>query len=147
MICIDETLAQLYVDNEVDTATKVAIDKHVLICKDCAQKIDEQRSLSTLIKEEINTLSNAPANIPNFASISSKLNNNKKQNLSRLIFAASAACVIAFCLIFFLRKPEEKQQLVYYYKIEFNEFDANKPYTEQEASIIIFDENGKIYNH
>lgn len=137
MNCIDKISIQKYIDKECSADEKAAIENHLAECDSCQADYKHQLSNSKKIKDSLNQLSVENIPIPAFQ----KKTRNKIRKLeNQIIYGLSAACLLLFVLLFVDKKPDNTQnQLVF---TNNQEFDSNKPITEQSLVISIVDADG-----
>lgn len=134
MDCIEEGQIQKYIDGEVSDNERKRIEDHALTCKSCSQNIDEQKIISSRIVEALNLLF--------VDSIKQKHNSFQKIKhfpLKKTLYALTAASVLILAIAFL--KPFEKPAVAppqLYYELDWS-VDANKPLTDQEFIIKIYD--------
>jgi len=141
MKCIDDELIQKYIDGEAHSEEVLRIEKHVASCPQCARKIEEARAFSDGIKRKIGHWGRQPVVIPEFVMpVTGKRKLNVK--IKHYIYAVSAACAIFLIVSLFPGQKSEKEiRLMYNFD---GDFDANRPVSEQEMSIIMIDADGRI---
>ena len=137
MNCIDKISIQKYIDNECTFNEKVAIEKHLAECGSCQSHYEHQLAQGKLIKDSLNQLSIENIKVPVFQK---KVKNKLRKLENQIIYSLSAACLLLFVLLFVDKKPDNTQnQLVF---TNNQEFDSNKPITEQPLMISIVDAEG-----
>jgi hypothetical protein len=144
MKCIDEELIQKYIDGETDFRETEQIEKHIAICSQCANNIEERKVLANAIKFEFQKLDSRLVAIPEFT-IPATRKHRLNANLKHLVYIISAACVAA-CLFFFLhpqKQAEEDRNNFLMYSV-IKDFDANRTFSEQETTFLMIDSDGKI---
>ena len=136
MDCIDEGVIQMYIDGEISIHEKNMLDEHIQSCKTCQQKLEEQRAISSSVVEAINLLAEQPIKIQQeFSKI-------RRLPLKKILYAVSAASLLLFGIAFLnnYNKTEDTQPQIYY-EVDWS-VDANKPITDQEFVISVFDADG-----
>jgi len=147
MKCIDDELIQRYIDGEIDARETDRIEKHLADCSPCARNVAEQRVFADGIKRTIGQWSAQPVIIPEFvAPVARKRRLNVK--IRHYVYAVSAACA---ALLFVFLLPERKSDLhnaeihlIYGFH---GDFDANRPISQQEMTIMMVDANGRIVEY
>ena len=142
MKCIYDEAIQKYIDGETTARKTADIEKHLETCSFCAQKIENQRIFTKLLKEEIRSWGTVPHAIPEYKAPSLSKRRFVVKN-KYYMYAASAAAVIAFLVIFLLLKENKTNEYQMIYCLD-GDFDSNRPYSQQEMSIKIMDKNGNI---
>ena len=173
MKCIDDELIQRYIDGETNLLETEQIEKHIAVCSPCAGIVEEKKAFANAIKNELQKLGNRFVVVPEFtvpttrtearSASSTKLKHpfpeacrrerglrqaHPRFNLKYIVYAVSAACVAAFMLFVLLPERQEKveeSQILMYSVIK--DFDANRPYSQQETSIYMIDGDGKIIDY
>jgi hypothetical protein len=138
MNCIDEQLLQKYIDGECAESEKVAVKQHISVCQICLQKHVDREKLSSELKKAINSLATENVEIPTF-----KIPANRSgKNMKLFLISLSAACVLFFVLFFVNKKNETNQKELIIVQCIPREVDANRPASEQEFVIEVFDGKG-----
>ncbi len=138
MNCIDEQLLQKYIDGECTESENVAVKKHISVCPTCLQKHAEMENLSSELKIALNTLSTENVEIPRFKIPASR----SGKNMKLFMISLPAACVLFFVLFFVNKKNETNQKELVIVQSIPREVDANRPASEQEFVIEVFDGKG-----
>jgi len=140
MKCIDDELIQRFIDHETDAHESDLIKKHLAECALCTRKVEEQRTFAEVIKIDINNLGNPTIVIPQFTAPTIRKHQFNKK-IWYYITAASVACAI--CLVGFFQRENKvsEYQIIYCFD---GEFDSNRPYSQHEMTIKVFDSNGKM---
>ena len=139
MNCIDEQLLQKYIDCECTENEKTLVKQHLSECTVCAQKKAEIENLSAEIKLAINSLTIENIEIPAFKNTNPIA---KGKNLKLIIYSLSAACILAFVLFVVDKKIEFNQKEITIVQSIPREVDANRPASEQEFVIEVYDDKG-----
>jgi flagellar basal body-associated protein FliL len=138
MNCIDEQLLQKYIDGESTDSEKVAVKQHFSACPICLQKHAEMEKLSSELKKAINSITTEKTTIPTF-----KIPENKSEkNIKLFIVSFSAACILFFVLFLANQQTEKHQKEIIIVQSIPREVDANRPASEQEFVIEVFDGRG-----
>lgn len=152
MNCIDEQLLQKYIDNECTDAEMNAIKHHLLHCEACQQKLAVSEKLSAEIKRAVNSLnrqdiarlpgmdSMGGQEIPVFNNRNARLNN---RNIKLLIYSLSAACILLLVLFIVDKEIGSNQNKITILQSVPVEVDANRPASEQEFVIEVYDGKGQ----
>ena len=143
MICIYDDIIQKYIDGEATPDEVSFIENHIASCNNCVIRIENQRRLSTYVKEAINLLSKDTIEVPKFE-IRSK--NIKKHFLTpkRLYYTIAAACVLLFVLVITQRKEIKNDDEI---KIDIGsimDVDANRTGSQLPSVISVIDSEGNI---
>jgi len=142
MKCINDEMIQKYIDGEINVQEAENIAKHAEKCAFCAQKIAEQRTFANYIKKEVENWSAEPVAIPEF--VAPNLSKRRFIIQKKYYIYATSAAACAIFLVFFLLPKENKvsdYQMIYCFD---GDFDSNRPYSQQEMTIKVFDSNGKM---
>lgn len=139
MNCIDEQLLQKYIDGECTENEKTLVKQHLSDCTICAHALAEKEELSVEIKWAINSLTNGNVEIPAFKNTNPI---SKGKNLKLIIYSLSAACILLFILFFVDKKIEFNQKEITIVQSIPREVDANRPASEQEFVIEVYDGKG-----
>ena len=126
----DKTI-QSYIDNELPESERKMVEMHLDECPSCRQRVEAQRAFSEKMKKSLETLVPDEIAVPEF---SFRRTARPEMNVTRiaLISSLATACAIALIavLINLLPKPKPANRIIDFYTIE--DYDANKPYAEQE---------------
>lgn len=144
MKCLNRLDMQLYIDNEVSSEKKVAIQDHIKNCSQCKQmydesviEIDELKSMIFGNNKDVYPISL----IPEF--IIPKTNGDKLSTRF-LKYAASIILIFGFYSTF-LRISHDEKKVEKYPHTEFvslDDSDPNKKWHKNQVEIVIFDKNG-----
>jgi predicted anti-sigma-YlaC factor YlaD len=142
MKCLNEGLIQAYIDGEVSHQDKVAIESHLENCSKCADKFEEQTKISFEMKEAINSL--VDENEIEALSVKPKPGNVRKFSMRKITFIEIAASLLLMALFIFSYRQSQKEQIPsIYYQLEW-EVDANRPITDQDFQITVWEAEGDI---
>jgi len=125
----DEITIQKYIDNELSPEERAAVEKHLENCKECSEQVENQRVFSEKVKDSLNGFVPDDIKIPEF-----KLSYQpKKTRTLRIVLISSLSTACAILLAFFIIKglKKEPENFDIYDFITIEEYDANKPMTEQ----------------
>lgn len=125
----DETTIQKYLDNELSPKERVAVEMHLETCEECKKQVENQRVFSEKVKDSLDVFVPDDIKIPEF-----KLSYQpKKTRTLRIVLISSLSTACAILLAFFIIKGLKKEPENYdiYDFITIEEYDANKPMTEQ----------------
>lgn len=140
MTCIEKHLLQQYIDNECTEFEREIVKQHLFICPSCQKKQLEMTALSTGIKATIHSLGVDDLEVPPFKNTKTR-SLNKKVKL--IIYSLSAACIV-FCVLYFVdRKTEASQKQVTIVQSIPSEVDANRPASDQDFIIEVYDGKGQ----
>lgn len=139
MTCINEHRIQYYIDGECTAAEAKQLEQHLLECPICAAKHAKMQHLSFAMKQAINLLKNDSIEIPDFKPAQKRgLNRTRKL----IIYSLSAACILLLVLFFVDKKVQDHPNEMVIVKCVPTEIDANKPASDQEFMIEVFDGRG-----
>ena len=128
----DEITIQKYIDNELSPEERIAVEKHQATCEECKKQVENQRVFAENVKKSLDGFVPENIEIPEF-----KVSYQPKKNSTlkiALISSISTACAIllAFFIIKGIKKEPENNEIFDIYDfITIEEYDANKPMTEQ----------------
>ena len=128
----DELTIQKYIDNELSPEERIAVEKHIETCEACKKQVENQRVFAENVKKSLDGFVPEIIEIPEFK-VSYQPKKNRTLRIA-LISSISTACAIllAFFIIKGIKKePENKEIFDIYDFITIEEYDANKPMTEQ----------------
>lgn len=125
----DETTIQKYLDNELSPEERNEVKKHLENCQEYREHVENQRVFAENVKKSIDGLVPDDIEIPEF-----KVSYQpKKTRTLRIVLISSLSTACAILLAFFIIKGFKKEPENYdiYDFITIEEYDANKPMTEQ----------------
>lgn len=125
----DEITIQKYIDNELPPEERYEVEKHLENCKECSEQVENQRVFSEKVKDSLDGFVPDDIKIPEF-----KLSYQpKKTRTLRIVLISSLSTACAILLAFFIIKglKKEPENFDIYDFITIEEYDANKPMTEQ----------------
>ena len=125
----DEITIQKYIDNELSPEERYEVEKHLENCKECSEQVENQRVFSEIVKDSLDGFVPDDIKIPEF-----KLSYQpKKTRTLRIVLISSLSTACAILLAFFIIKglKKEPENFDIYDFITIEEYDANKPMTEQ----------------
>ncbi len=125
----DEITIQKYIDNELSPEERVAVEMHLETCEECKKQVENQRVFSEKVKNSFDGLVTDDIEIPEF-----KISYQpKKTRTLRIVLISSLSTACAILLAFFIIKglKKEPENFDIYDFITIEEYDANKPMTEQ----------------
>lgn len=125
----DEITIQKYIDNELSPEERVAVEMHLETCEECKKQVENQRVFSEKVKDSLDGFVPDDIKIPEF-----KLSYQpKKTRTFRIVLISSLSTACAILLTFFIIKglKKEPENFDIYDFITIEEYDANKPMTEQ----------------
>ena len=125
----DETTIQKYLDNELSQEERNEVEKHLENCQECSKQVENQRVFAENVKKSIEAFVPNEAAIPDFKIAYQP----KKTRTLRIVLISSLSTACAILLAFFIIKGFKKEPENYdiYDFITIEEYDANKPMTEQ----------------
>lgn len=140
MTCIEKHLLQKYIDHECTQTERQLVEQHLSICPACQKQQLEMTALSKEIKKAIGSLGVDDIAVPVFKITKSRSLN---RNVKLFIYSLSAACVL-FCVLFFVDKKTDatQKQMTIVQSIPL-EVDANRPASDQEFVIEVYDGKGQ----
>lgn len=125
----DEITIQKYIDNELSPEERNEFEKHLENCKECSEQVENQRVFSEKVKDSLDGFVPDDIKIPEF-----KVSYQpKKTRTLRIVLISSLSTACAILLAFFIIKglKKEPENFDIYDFITIEEYDANKPMTEQ----------------
>ena len=126
----DKTIQNL-IDNEMPENDRKTVEMHLDECPSCRQRVEAQRAFSEKMKKSLETLVRDEIAVPEF---SFRRTARPDVDVTRiaLISSLATACAIALIalIVNLLPKPKPTNRIIDFYTIE--DYDANKPYAEQE---------------
>lgn len=125
----DETTIQKYLDNELSPEERNKVEKHIENCQECSKHVENQRVFAENVKKSLDVFVPNEAEIPDFKIAYQP----KKTRALRIVLISSISTACAILLAFFIIKGFKKEPENYdiYDFITIEEYDANKPMTEQ----------------
>ena len=126
----DKTI-QNFIDNELPENDRRTVEMHLDECPSCRQRVEAQRAFFEKMKKSLETLVSDEIAVPEFSfgkATRPEVNVNRIVLISSLATACSIALIAV--LVNLLSKPKPTDYIFDYYTIE--DYDANKPYAEQE---------------
>ena len=131
----DNILIQKYIDGELAEKESQCVESHLADCASCRQKVEEQRALSEKVKQSLEKTVSADVEIPPFSIKKEMVSKDRAIHIA-IISSLSAACAVALLFLiisFFNSRTKPIEPFYDYYTIE--EYDANKPFSEQELAL------------
>ena len=125
----DEITIQKYIDNELSPEERAAVEMHLETCEECKKQVENQRVFSEKVKDSLDGFVPDDIKIPEF-----KLSYQpKKTRTLRIVLISSLSTACAILLAFFIIKglKKEPENFDIYDFVTIEEYDANKPMTEQ----------------
>ena len=126
----DKTIQNL-IDNELPENDRKTVEMHLDECPSCRQRVEAQRAFSEKMKKSLETLVPDEIAVPEF---NFRRPARPEMNVTRiaLISSLATACAIALIALIVNLLPKQKptNRIIDFYTIE--DYDANKPYAEQE---------------
>lgn len=125
----DEITIQKYIDNELSSEERNEVEKHLESCQECSKQVENQRVFADNVKKSLDVFAQNEVEIPDFKIAYQP---NKTRTL-RIVLISSLSTACAILLAFFIIKGFKKEPENYdiYDFITIEEYDANKPMTEQ----------------
>ena len=128
---LNDTTIQSYIDNELPENERKKVEMHLDECPSCRQKVESRRALSDKVKSSLEIMAPDKVKVPEFSFGNPA---SPQVNVTRIaiISSLSTACAIALIMLVvnLMSKPKPTNRIIDYYTIE--DYDANKPYAEQE---------------
>lgn len=140
MNCIDEQLLQKYIDGECTDNEMAEVKRHLAICPSCTQRLVEMEKISAGIKRALNSFKCEENEIPVFRNRNKRLTN---RNVNLLIYSLSAACILLFVLFIAGNENKPNQKEITIVQSVPVEVDANRPASDQEFVIEVYDGTGQ----
>lgn len=140
MNCIDEQLLQKYIDGECTDSEMTELKQHLAICPACTQNLDEREKLSVGIKRALHSLKAEEIGIPVFKNRNKRLIN---RNVNLIIYSLSAACILLFVVFIVGNEIQPNQKEITIVQSVPIEVDANRPASDQEFVIEVYDGKGQ----
>lgn len=140
MNCIDDQLLQKYIDSESTENESIEVKQHLSLCPACMQRLAEREKLSAEIKKALNCLTIEKMEIPAFRNSNTRSVN---RTIKFLIYSLSAACILLFVLFIVDKGIESQQKEITIVQSIAVEVDANRPASDQEFVIEVFDGKGQ----
>ena len=128
----DEITIQKYIDNKLSPEEKTEVEIHLETCEECKKQVENQRVFAEKVKKSLDEFVPENIEIPEFK-VSYQPKKNRTLKIA-LISSISTACAIllAFFIIKGIKKEPENNEIFDIYDfITIEEYDANKPMTEQ----------------
>lgn len=128
----DEITIQKYIDNELSPEERNEVEMHIETCEECKKQVEIQRVFAENIKKSLDEFVPDNVEIPEF-----KISYQpKKTKTLRIVLISSLSTACAILLAFFIirgitKKSEQNDIYDIYDFITIEEYDANKPMTEQ----------------
>ncbi len=128
----DEITIQKYIDNEFSPEERNEVEMHIETCEECKKQVEIQRVFAENIKKSLDEFVPDNVEIPEF-----KISYQpKKTKTLRIVLISSLSTACAILLAFFIirgitKKSEQNDIYDIYDFITIEEYDANKPMTEQ----------------
>ena len=125
----DEITIQKYIDNELSKEERNEVEMHIETCEECKKQVEIQRVFAENVKKSLDEFVPNEVEIPEF-----KISHQpKKTRTLRIVLISSLSTACAILLAFFIIKGFKKEPENYdiYDFITIEEYDANKPMTEQ----------------
>ena len=128
---LNDRTIQSYIDNELPESERKMVEMHLEKCLSCRQRVEAQRAFSEKMKKSLETLVPDEIAVPEF-SFRRTARPDVDVNRIALISSLATACAIALIalIVNLLPKPKPTNRIIDFYTIE--DYDANKPYAEQE---------------
>ena len=128
----DEITIQKYIDNELSPEERTEVEKHLPTCKECKKQVENQRVFAENVKKSLDEFVPDAVDIPEFKIAYQP----KKTRTLRIVLISSLSTACAILLAFFIikgvkKEPEKNENFDIYDFITIEEYDANKPMTEQ----------------
>lgn len=142
MECLDEGLIQAYIDGEVAPNEVKEINSHLEKCPVCAKNVKLQKKISSDVLGAMNLLTNDDFELP----VPNPAPNNVRSTYTfrKVFYIVSAASILFFVLVFFGKKEQNVEMPPnLLYELDW-ELDANKPITDQDFTISVWQIDGNI---
>ena len=128
----DEITIQKYIDNELSKEERNEVEMHIETCEECKKQVEIQRVFAENVKKSLDEFVPNEVEIPEF-----KISHQPmKTRTIRIVLISSLSTACAILLAFFIirgitKKSEQNDIYDIYDFITIEEYDANKPMTEQ----------------
>ena len=132
---LDNILIQKYIDGELTEKECQEAEAHLADCLSCRQKVDEQRAFSEKVKHSLEKTIPDEIEMTPFCIKEETVSKDRAVHIA-IISSLATACAVAllFVVINFIQsRPKPIEPFYDYYMTE--EFDANKPFSEQELAL------------
>lgn len=125
----DEITIQKYIDNELSPEERVAVEMHLETCEECKKQVENHSVFAENVKKSLDEFVPDVVDIPEFKIAYQP----KKARTLRIVLISSLSTACAILLAFFIIKglKKEPENFDIYDFITIEEYDANKPMTEQ----------------
>ena len=128
----DEITIQKYIDNELSSEERTEVEKHLATCEECKKQVENQRVFAENVKKSLDEFVPDAVDIPKFKIAYQP----KKTRTLKIALISSISTACAILLAFFIikgvkKEPEKNENFDIYDFITIEEYDANKPMTEQ----------------
>lgn len=140
MNCMDEQLLQKYTDGECTANEIIEVEQHLSICPSCRQSLADREKLSAGIKGALNSLTSEEIEIPVFRNSNTRSLN---RNINLIIYSLAAACILLFVLFIAGNEFQPNKKKITIVQSVPVEVDANRPASDQEFVIEVYDGNGQ----
>lgn len=132
---LDNILIQKYIDGELTEKECQEAEAHLADCLSCRQKVDEQRAFSEKVKHSLEKTIPDEIEMTPFCIKEETVSKDRAVHIA-IISSLATACAVAllFVVINFIQsRPKPIEPFYDYYMTE--EYDANKPFSEQELAL------------
>ena len=132
---LDNILIQKYIDGELTENEHQETEAHLADCPSCMQKMNEQRVFFEKVKHALEKTVPDEIEMPSFCFKEETVSKDRAVRIA-IISSLATACAVAllFVVINFIQsRPKPIEPFYDYYMTE--EFDANKPFSEQELAL------------
>ena len=132
---LDNILIQKYIDGELTENEHQETEAHLVDCPSCMQKMNEQRVFFEKVKHALEKTVPDEIEMPSFCFKEETVSKDRAVRIA-IISSLATACAVAllFVVINFIQsRPKPIEPFYDYYMTE--EFDANKPFSEQELAL------------
>ena len=128
----DKITIQKYIDNELSSEERTEVEKHLATCEECKKQVENQRVFAENVKKSLDEFVPDAVDIPKFKIAYQP----KKTRTLKIALISSISTACAILLAFFIikgvkKEPEKNENFDIYDFITIEEYDANKPMTEQ----------------
>lgn len=140
MKCLNDTLIQQYIDNELLRWKTLGVENHLLHCKECERRVAEHQAKVDLVRAAFNESFPRGFAVPTWQPAERR----KIIRWSWTIAGAAAATIAIILIINLLYRPKDVQaqpqpSMVIRYEIA-DEYDANQPIGQQEYAVKVYRE-------
>ncbi|MEI7725951.1 MAG: hypothetical protein WCK09_12660 [Bacteroidota bacterium] len=148
MSCIKTDLIQKYIDKAASEKEIEIVDKHITVCRECADRLTELQRRSDVVKKALNILIGDDVSIPGFIAPVGILKTPETKRRKRYVISlvAASAMIFAVMAVVFKLETRSSPQIVVVHTVD-REINANQTAAKQQMVINIIDANGKVTSY